>query len=103
MTQGPAGNAERLHFRFHVRIRGRVQGVAFRAYTQAEARRLGLTGWVRNEPQGSVEALAEGAPDALDAWLARCHHGPPMARVDAVDLLDRGKGTGEFVEFTIRP
>jgi len=67
-----------------VRITGRVQGVWFRAWTQAEARGLGLAGWVSNEPDGSVRALFVGPRAAVDEMLARCRHGPPMARVDAV-------------------
>ena len=66
-------------------VSGRVQGVAFRAHTREEAQRLGVTGWVRNRPDGTVEAHGEGAPDAVAAWVAWCHAGPSWARVDAVD------------------
>ncbi|MGY3263978.1 acylphosphatase [Lysobacter sp. HA35] len=65
-------------------IEGRVQGVAFRAYTRHEAQRLGLSGHARNLPDGRVEVVAHGdaaAIDELAAWLA---HGPPLARVEAV-------------------
>lgn len=65
-------------------VRGRVQGVAFRAHTRELARRLGLTGHAKNLPDGSVEVLACGdgaALDELESWLRR---GPPAARVDAV-------------------
>ncbi len=65
-------------------IRGRVQGVAYRASTVAEARGLGLVGWVRNLPDGSVELEAQGESDAIDALLAWCRHGPPAAAVSAV-------------------
>ena len=67
------------------RIRGRVQGVGFRYATLQEAQRLGLSGWVRNCADHSVEASATGNPaalDALDQWL---HHGPPGANVDQVE------------------
>ncbi|MFO7954001.1 acylphosphatase [Thioalkalivibrio sp.] len=67
------------------RVSGRVQGVFFRASTRDEAKRLGLTGYARNEPDGSVEVLAVGprqALDTLEEWLA---DGPRMARVDAVE------------------
>lgn len=67
-----------------VRITGLVQGVSFRAYTQAEARRLGVTGWVRNEPDGSVAGHFEGPADAVDALVAWCRHGPAHAEVDDV-------------------
>ncbi len=69
---------EALHFA----IRGRVQGVYFRASMVAEAKRLGLTGWVRNRHDGSVEAYACGKPAALDALVAWAEGGPPAARVD---------------------
>jgi len=69
-----------------VRIRGRVQGVWFRAWAVKEASALMLDGWVRNRKDGSVEAAFAGAPDAVDEILRRCHEGPPAARVDAVEV-----------------
>jgi acylphosphatase len=81
----------------HLVIVGRVQGVAFRARAIGEAHRLGLSGWVRNRMDGSVEAKAEGAPDAVEAFVAWCRRGPPAARVEEVRVtavpatgLDRG-------------
>ncbi len=78
------------------RVRGRVQGVWYRASTRREAERLGLRGWARNLPDGTVEVVASGpagSVEALRAWLWR---GPPAARVDAVDCepvdLDPGEG-----------
>ena len=68
-----------------VRIRGRVQGVWFRAWTVEQARGLGLSGWVRNRADGSVEALFAGAVGAVERMVALCHQGPPAARVDRVD------------------
>ena len=67
--------------RAHLRITGRVQGVWYRASTQREARRLGVAGWVRNRPDGSVEADIEGARDRVEALIAWCRGGPPHARV----------------------
>ena len=64
-----------------VRVTGRVQGVAFRWHAQQEATRLGLTGWVRNEVDGSVELHIEGAHEAVGSMVEWCHHGPPAARV----------------------
>ena len=69
-----------------VRIRGRVQGVGFRYACEREARALGVVGWVRNRSDGSVEALVDGAPEALARmrrWLAA---GPPSAAVDSVEV-----------------
>lgn len=68
-----------------VRVAGRVQGVSFRAWTEAEARRLGLVGWVRNAADGSVEARLQGAADNVDDMLRRLWDGPAAARVTAVD------------------
>jgi acylphosphatase len=73
---------------FQVRITGLVQGVSFRAWTQSEARRLGLTGWVRNERDGSVSALLSGPDDAVDAMIVRLHTGPPAAQVADVAVAD---------------
>ncbi|MGB0748747.1 MAG: acylphosphatase [Magnetospiraceae bacterium] len=67
-----------------VRITGRVQGVWFRAWTVEQARALGLTGWVRNRQEGSVEAVFTGPLDAVDAMIDRCAEGPPAARVRGV-------------------
>lgn len=71
--------------RLHLIISGQVQGVYYRASTQAEAQRLGLRGWVRNLPDGRVELLAEGPRSALDALVAWCWQGPPRARVSGVE------------------
>ncbi|MGO4439796.1 acylphosphatase [Rhizobium sp. RAF56] len=64
-----------------VTIRGRVQGVSFRVWTSREAAALGLTGWVRNEPDGSVAALIAGRPAAVTEMLERFREGPPNAAV----------------------
>ena len=68
-----------------VRVTGRVQGVNYRATAAREARRRGLAGWVRNEPDGSVLLDVEGDPAALEAFLDWCATGPPAARVLAVE------------------
>jgi len=70
-------------------VSGRVQGVAFRASTVDEARAHGLTGWVRNLPDGSVELEAQGDPVRVAALLAWCAHGPPAARVTGVETEER--------------
>jgi acylphosphatase len=80
---------------------GRVQGVSFRYYTQREAQRLGVTGWVRNQPDGSVMTVAEAADETLDTFIQFLHQGPPSARVTQVDL-EWFPATGEFSEFTTR-
>jgi acylphosphatase len=71
--------------RRHVIIRGRVQGVGFRAWTEYTAVQRGLTGWVRNRQDGSVEAVFIGEAIAVEAMLADCRRGPAGARVDKVD------------------
>ena len=65
-------------------IRGRVQGVGYRAWVDHEARRLGLQGWVRNRRDGSVEAVFEGEEGIVADMIASCRKGPPSSRVDAV-------------------
>ncbi|MBI4314693.1 MAG: acylphosphatase [Chloroflexi bacterium] len=88
--------------RLHAIIHGRVQGVYFRDSTRQTAKRLGLTGWVRNLPGGAVEVTAEGPRPALEMLLAFLRVGPPDARVDAVDV-DWPPTGGEFAAFSIRP
>lgn len=73
--------------RLHVRVAGRVQGVGFRWFVREQARRLQLSGWVRNLPSGEVELLAEGPRDALDALAKAVGQGPPGARVEVVHTL----------------
>jgi acylphosphatase len=69
----------------HVIVRGRVQGVGFRAWTELTALKRGLGGWVRNRRDGSVESVFAGEALAVDAMLAACRRGPPGARVDALE------------------
>ncbi|MDX1648409.1 MAG: acylphosphatase [Myxococcota bacterium] len=69
-------------------IHGRVQGVAFRDATVSAARRAGVAGWVRNRPDGTVEAVLEGPPDGVARVERFCSEGPPLARVERVDGTD---------------
>jgi acylphosphatase len=68
----------------HLQIHGRVQRVGYRAFARRAARRLGLTGWVRNRPDGTVELVAQGPESALDALLLRLRQGPPGAHVSEI-------------------
>lgn len=71
-----------------IKVRGRVQGVGFRHATVEVARALGVAGWVRNLPDGTVEAFVQGAPAEVERFVAWCRHGPPLARVDGVEAGD---------------
>lgn len=84
----------------HLLVKGRVQGVYFRASTQREARRLGLSGWVKNKNDGSVEILAEGEEVAIRELYGWAQKGPSAARVDKVETRWRSF-TGEFPDFRI--
>jgi acylphosphatase len=77
--------SEALRQAIQLRIRGRVQGVGFRHFTVRRARALGVTGWVRNLPDGSVELAAAGTPEALEQLAAAVSQGPPAARVSGVE------------------
>ncbi|MDR1899291.1 MAG: acylphosphatase [Treponema sp.] len=85
---------------FHALVGGRVQGVGFRYTCCHEARRLGLSGWVRNRIDGDVEVWAEGSQEKLDSFLQWLHRGPPGARVDGV-RCDRCRPTGKYRNFGI--
>lgn len=69
-------------------VHGLVQGVFFRDSCRREADRAGVTGWVRNEPDGSVGALFEGSEEDVDHLVRWCHEGPPRARVERVDVIE---------------
>ena len=84
----------------HLRIQGLVQGVGYRWSLVQAARERGLTGWVRNRRDGSVEAMAAGPQPALDELVAWARRGPPGARVDTVDVEP---GEGHFDGFEQRP
>jgi len=92
--QGEDGRVTR-----HLAIAGRVQGVGYRISMARAARALGITGWVRNRLDGSVEAMVQGAPEAVDELLAWAARGPDAARVDRVDAAP---GEGDFAQFAVR-
>lgn len=96
--QGDAGALTRIR----LRVDGRVQGVAYRASAQHQARRLGLTGWVRNLADGAVELEAQGPAAAVAALATWCGHGPSAARVTAVTRTDLAPVPADR-DFTIRP
>ena len=85
----------------HLNISGRVQGVYYRASMLQEAQRLGLTGWVMNCPDGSVEAVAEGWQAKIEELIAWCRQGPQGARVAVVEVQWQ-KTENSFVGFAIR-
>jgi acylphosphatase len=70
----------------HIRVSGQVQGVFFRAWTAERARELGVNGWVRNTPDGSVDGHLEGDKSAVQQLIEQLHRGPPSARVTKVDV-----------------
>jgi acylphosphatase len=86
--------------RVHVFIRGKVQGVYFRQNTKQVATRCRVTGWVRNLPDGRVEAIFEGDKVDVNEVIEWCHIGPPKAKVEDVDVRFE-KYTGEFANFTV--
>jgi len=86
--------------RIELHIFGRVQGVLFRQAARRHAEKLGLTGWIRNENDGSVHAVAEGGSAELEQFLDWCRSGPPLARVDRI-AVEKREATGEFSDFRI--
>ena len=84
----------------HLKISGRVQGVGFRYSMSEEAERLGVTGWVRNRRDGTVEAVIDGAPDAVEAVLAWARRGPRGASVTEVEVVEIRES---FERFEVRP
>jgi acylphosphatase len=89
------------HQRLHAHVTGQVQGVYFRDTTRQQAQALGVAGWVRNRPDGSVEVLAEGPKPQLDTLLHFLNKGPQLARVEKVETQWQA-ATGEFTAFEIR-
>ena len=87
--------------RLHATVRGRVQGVGFRAEAAYEARRLGLTGWVHNRLEGTVETVAEGPDAEVDSYLAWLRHGPSLAHVTGVDS-EWLPAAGDTLSFEVR-
>ena len=84
----------------NLKIFGQVQGVGFRYHFSEQAQRMGITGWVRNRRGGSVEAMIEGTPEAVEALLAWARLGPPAARVERVEVSE---AEGVFTGFELRP
>ncbi len=91
-------SSEKKHY--DICVYGKVQGVWYRASTQAQARSLGLTGFVQNMADGSVYIEAEGPKKQLDALVSWCHEGPPLAQVSRVDVKE-GPVKG-FTHFKVR-
>jgi acylphosphatase len=83
-------------------VSGRVQGVWYRDFTRREARSLGLAGWVKNLPDGTVELAVRGPADKLAALRARLREGPPAARVDAISEQELAGGTELPETFEVR-
>ena len=88
------------HVARHVRVTGRVQGVFFRAWTAEQAKILGVIGWVRNAPDGSVEAHLQGDRWAVQRLVELLHKGPPSAEVDKVSVEEANFGANH--EFEVR-
>ena len=81
-------------------ISGRVQGVGFRFHLERKARELGMTGWVRNRVDGTVEAMVQGTPEAMEAMIAAARRGPRGAQVTGVQVED---GQGVYNGFGVLP
>jgi acylphosphatase len=86
--------------RGHVFIEGKVQNVGFRHFTKLNAQEIGVHGWIKNLPDGRVEAVFEGPEDHIDEMVARCEDGPGSSRVDLVDF-EWEEATGEFDSFQV--
>ena len=87
--------------RLHIFVSGMVQGVFFRVHAKDKADSLGLSGWVRNRHDGSVEAVLQGEPGPVAAMIELCRLGPAAARVDRVEIV--GEGVGAYDGFEVRP
>jgi acylphosphatase len=85
----------------YVRIHGKVQGVGYRFYATRVARRLGLKGWIQNLRDGSVEALVEGEPQAIDEWIDDVREGPRYAEVTKIDQEVR-ENHGKLGDFDVK-
>lgn len=89
-----------MRVRAHVFVSGRVQGVFFRHETKLRAIRNNVTGWVRNLPDGRVEAVFEGEKESVEAMIEFCRRGPPGAKVEKVEVIWE-EPKGEFKDFRI--
>lgn len=87
--------------RAHIWVKGRVQGVGFRAHVEYHARQIGVTGWVRNVGYDTVEAVAEGEREKVERFIETMKQGPNMSQVDK-SKVERENPTGEFQEFGVR-
>jgi acylphosphatase len=87
----------------HVLVEGLVQGVGYREFVWRAAMRLGISGWVRNRSEGTVEARIEGAPASVEAMLAEMRRGPGLAQVTSLRLLDPDHGEAQSGTFAVRP
>ena len=85
----------------NVLISGRVQGVWFRSSTKQKAEQLGVTGWVRNTKDGRVEAIFEGEENSVKSLIEWCHHGPPLAKIEKVEVNNQSPTNG-FDGFSIK-
>lgn len=85
----------------HVMITGRVQGVWFRATTRQKAEQIGITGWVRNTRDGCVEAIFEGEENCVKEMIEWCHRGPPLAKIENVEVKNQSLTNG-FDDFSIK-
>jgi len=85
----------------NVLISGRVQGVWFRSSTKQKAEQLGVTGWVRNTKDGRVEAIFEGEENSVKSLIEWCHHGPPLAKIEKVEVNNQSPTNG-FDDFSIK-
>lgn len=73
---------------YHITVKGRVQGVGFRYYTLQRAQSLGVKGWVKNRPDGSVEIMVSGQGQALNTFIDAIKEGPSFSRVESVDFIE---------------
>ncbi len=94
-------SSEVRHLRAEVLISGRVQGIWFRGTTQQTALSLGLTGYVRNRPDGRVEAVFEGPERSVRRAVSWCHKGPRFAQVESVEV-EWKEPTGQYTDFSVR-
>ncbi|HIJ82767.1 MAG: acylphosphatase [Magnetococcales bacterium] len=83
----------------HLIIHGRVQGVWYRASTQKQAAHLGVSGWVKNRPDGTVEVQVTGRPENVAALIDWCHQGPPGAHVERIEMAIFALTVGEVLPF----
>ncbi|OPL12039.1 MAG: acylphosphatase [Firmicutes bacterium ML8_F2] len=87
--------------RLTLKAYGRVQGVLFRDSTRRQAKKIGLTGWVSNQDDGTVKIVAEGKEEDLNQFIEWCYNGPILAKVDKIDIKWQ-KATGRFENFIIK-